>query len=59
MPGKIITLRESEYEALKMAKSGFQQVEGKDVDWGRFLLFLLGLYILHETTKPKGVKKIK
>jgi hypothetical protein len=59
MPGKIITLRESEYEALKMAKSGFQQAEGKEVDWGRFLLFLLGLYILHEATKPKGERKLK
>ena len=59
MPGKIITLRESEYEALKMVKDGYQQVQGKEVDWGRFLLFLLGLYVLHEITKPKGEEKAK
>lgn len=53
MPGKIITLRESEYEALKMAKEGYEKAQGKHGDWGRFLLFLLGLYILSEVAKPK------
>ena len=57
MPGKIITLRENEYEALKMAKQGFEQAQGKDADWGRFLLFLLGLWLLSEVTKSKGDKK--
>jgi len=57
MPGKIITLRENEFEALKMAKQGFEQVHGKEADWGKFLLFLLGLWILNEVAKPKDDKK--
>ena len=57
MPGKIITLRENEYEALKVAKQGYEQAEGKQADWGRFLLFLMGLYFLHEVTKTKEGKK--
>ena len=57
MPGKIITLRENEFEALKMGKQGFEQVQGKEADWGKFLLFLLGLWILNEVAKPKDDKK--
>ncbi len=57
MPGKIITLRENEFEAMKMAKQGFEQVQGKEADWGKFLLFLLGLWILNEVAKPKDDKK--
>ena len=59
MPGKIITLRESEYEALRMAKKGYEQAQGQEADWGKFLLFLLGLWILHEMTKPREENKGK
>ena len=57
MPGKIITLRENEFETLKTAKQGFEQMHGKEADWGKFLLFLLGLWILSEVAKPKDDKK--
>ena len=57
MPGKIITIRESEFEVLSQAKKGYEQAKGRETDWGKFLLFLLGLWILHEVTKPKGEEK--
>lgn len=57
MPGKIITLRENEFEAMKMAKQGFEQAQGKEADWGKFLLFLLGIWIINEVAKPKDNKK--
>lgn len=53
MPGKPITISQSEYEVLLQAKKGYEQSQEEPADWGRFLLFLLGLYILHEVTKPK------
>jgi hypothetical protein len=59
MPGKPITLRRSEYEVLSQAKRGYEQSQGQSVDWGRFLLFLLGLYILHEVTNPKERDNVK
>ena len=57
MPGKIITVRESEFGVLGQAKKAYEQAQGKETDWGKFLLFLLGLYILHEVTKPKEEKQ--
>ena len=53
MPGKPITISQSEYEVLLQAKKGYEQSQGESADCGRFLLFMLGLYILHEVTKPK------
>lgn len=53
MPGKPITISQSEYEVLLQAKNAYEQSQKESADWGRFLLFLLGLYILHEVTKPK------
>lgn len=53
MPGKPITLSQSEYDILLQAKKAYEQSLGESVDWGRFLLFLLGLYIENEVTKPK------
>lgn len=57
MPGKPITISRSEYDILTQARMGYEQATGESVDWGRFLLFLLGLYILDEVTKPKKKKK--
>ena len=54
MPGKPITISQSEYEILSQAKMGYEQSKGELVDWGRFLLFLLGLYIVNEVAKPKN-----
>jgi len=53
MPGKPITLSESEYNILQQTKKAYEQSLGQSVDWGYFLLFLLGLYIKIEVTKPK------
>ncbi len=53
MPGKPITISQSEYEVLLQAKNAYAQSQEDSTDWGRFLLFLLGLYILKEVTKPK------
>ncbi len=53
MPGKPITISQSEYDVLAQARRGYEQSQGESVDWGRFLLFLLGLYIINEVTKPK------
>jgi len=58
MPGKPITLREGEYQVLNQAKTGYQQATGKEVDWGEFLLFLLGLWILNELTRKKAKSKV-
>ena len=54
MPGKPITLSQSEYDILLQTKKAYEQSLGESVDWGRFLLFLLGLYIENEVTKPKN-----
>lgn len=59
MPGKIITMRENEFAVLSQAKNAYEQSQGQEVDWGKFLLFLLGLWILHEVTKPKGEEAAK
>ncbi len=53
MPGKPVTISQSEYEVLSQAKKAYEQSKGESADWGRFLLFMLGLYIAHEVTKPK------
>jgi len=53
MPGKPVTISQSEYEILLQVKKAYEQSQGESVDWGRFLLFMLGLYIGHEITKPK------
>jgi len=57
MPGKPITISQSEYDVLSQARRGYEQSQGESVDWGRFLLFLLGLYIIYEVTEPKKRKK--
>ncbi len=59
MPGKPITISQSEYEVLLKAKEGYEQSQGESADWGRFLLFMLGLYIAHEVTKPKDKENRK
>ncbi|MFC1908069.1 hypothetical protein ACFLWD_00770 [Chloroflexota bacterium] len=53
MPGKPITISQSEYEVLLQAKNAYAQSKEESPDWGRFLLFLLGLYILKEVAKPE------
>ena len=53
MPGKPITISQSEYEVLLQAKNAYEKSQKESADWGRFLLFLLGLYILQEVTRPK------
>jgi hypothetical protein len=59
MPGKIITIRESEFGVLSQAKKGYEQAQGKETDWGNFLLFLLGLWLLNEVMKEKKGAKIR
>lgn len=53
MPGKPVTISQSEYEVLLQAKKTYEQSKGESADWGRFLLYMLGLYIVHVATKPK------
>lgn len=53
MPGKPVTISQSEYELLLQVKKAHEQSKGESVKWGQFLLFMLGLYIAHEVTKPK------
>lgn len=53
MPGKPVTLSQSEYDILLQSKKAYEQHEGESVDWGRFLLFLLGLYITEVTKRKK------
>ena len=57
MPGKPVTLRESEYQVLNQAKTGYEQSIGKEANWGDFLLFLLGLWILKEVGKKEKPSK--
>ena len=59
MPGKPITISQSEYEVLLQAKRAYEQSQGETADWGRFLLFMLGLYIIKEVTKPKDKKNME
>ena len=53
MPGKPITLAENEYYILSQTKKDYEKSKGESVDWGRFLLFLLHLYIRDEVIKAK------
>lgn len=53
MPGKPITISQSEYDILLQSRKAYEQYEGESVDWGRFLLFLLGLYITEVTKRQK------
>ena len=48
-----IPLTTNELEILSKAKEGYQQSQGKEVDWGQFLVLLAGLWALNEVTKPK------
>lgn len=48
MPGKPITLTESEFGVLLQAKEAYEKSKGAPVDWGHFVMFLLGLYIQNE-----------
>lgn len=57
MSGKPVTLSQSEYDILSRAKEAYEQSQGESADWGRFLLFLLGIYIKSEITKPKTLKE--
>ena len=47
----------SEYHVLSQAKQAHEANTGEKLDWGAFLLFLLGLYILEQATKPKKQQK--
>ncbi len=53
---KTVGLQPSEYEVLARAKEAHETQTGEQNDWGRFLLFLLGLYIVNEVTKQKPTK---
>ena len=57
MPGKPITLTESEYGVLSQAKGAYEKYNGAKVDWGHFVMFLLGLYIRSEVEKNEPRKK--
>jgi len=48
MSGKPITISQSEYEVLSRAKAGYEDANGETIDWGRFLLVLLGTFISSE-----------
>ncbi len=50
---KTLGLQSSEYHILSQAKQAHEANTGEKLDWGAFLLFLLGLYILDKATKPK------
>ncbi len=52
-----IWLQQGAYNALKQGKEQYEaQVNGK-VDWGGFLLLLLGLYIASQTRKGNQKSK--
>ena len=51
-----IPVTKTELEVLSKAKEGYQQNQGKEVDWGQFLIILAGLWALNEVTKPKVEK---
>lgn len=57
MPGRPITLRQDQYQVLSQAREAHKHNAGRDVGWGEFLLYLLGLYILNEATKKGGRKR--
>ena len=57
MPGKPVTLSESEYDVLSQAKEAYEKSKDTTVDWGRFVMFLLGLYIQSEVGKVEPKKK--
>jgi len=50
---KTLGLQSSEYHVLSQAKQAHEVNTGEKLDWGAFLLVLLGLYILDQVTKPK------
>lgn len=50
---KTLGLQSSEYHVLSQAKQAHEANTGEKLDWGAFLLVLLGLYILDQVTKPK------
>jgi len=53
-----IWLQQGTYNALKQGKEQYEtQVKGK-VDWGAFLLLLLGLYIASQIGKGSGKSKM-
>ncbi|MFC1967426.1 hypothetical protein ACFLV2_02170 [Chloroflexota bacterium] len=54
---KTLGLQPSEYHVLSKAKQAHEATTGEKLDWGDFLLFLLGLYILEKATKPKEQQK--
>ena len=51
MAGRPITLRTDQFEFLAQAKEAHEVRTGEKVDWGRFLLFLLGAYLISEALK--------
>ena len=59
MPGKPITISRSEYEVLSQAKTSYEESQGESVDWGRFLLFLLGLFIANELKRNSDKNRWK
>ena len=52
-----ISVTKTELEVLSKAKKGYQQSQGKEIDWGQFLVILAGLWALGEMTKSKGEDK--
>lgn len=51
MPGKPVTISQSEYEVLLQVKKSYEESQEESVDWGRFLLILLGLFMANEIKK--------
>jgi len=54
---KTLGLQPSEYHILSKAKQAHEANTGEQLDWGAFLLFLLGIYILEQAIKPKKQQK--
>ena len=54
---KTLGLQSSEYHVLSQAKQAHEANTGEKLDWGAFILVLLGLYILDQATKPKKLQK--
>lgn len=52
-----IWLQQGTYNALKQGKEQYETQVGGKVDWGAFLLLLLGLHIANQVLKPQQKSK--